>query len=554
METLRSPRWFVPTVVVLVLLRLAFISHDDLRAFPYDEAAYIGQAGAWYWKNHYNAWTYSRQPGYPLFLALSSTLGLPARLVIEALWIAVSLFLVRALRLAGLRPPLPLLLFTLLLFHPFATELFCRALADNLYAALLLVFLAAIAIAITRTDRAVIRKWGLLAGASGGILAITRQETVLVYVLILVAAALVAKAWALHKLPRSLAIRRLLLACALPLAISLATEHAVRIANYARIHAYVTYDWSLPGFKDLYRTMLSIPPADPQLRVPIPRDVRERAAAASPAYAKLLDAMGHDPRCKPYWRDGERTSGVTGEPGSYNLWLMREAAWIVNNDAFPDARATDAYYRTIARELRDAQDRGALPRRWAPLAFIPPQWGDLVRTMPASIATCFSSMSHIGFERDEPDPVSAADRWKFNAVAQRRAVVNAIRADKVGPGVAWFHRDTIAALDRIKRDIAAALPAFTIILGALAILGSIAAQFLRRSLPPAWYTLMAMFWSAFLLRLALVATLDATGVLATSRYMFPSAAILVPMGLLGLGAIIHLVRAQFTKRTSEQLA
>jgi hypothetical protein len=548
MDAPRAPRWFKCAIAAIILARLIFISHDDIRAFPFDDAAYIGQAGAWYWKNHYNAWTYSRQPGYPLFLAIGSAFGLPARLVIEALWITASLFLVRVARLAGVRPPLPLLLFALLLFHPFTTELFCRALADNLYAALLLVFLASLAIAITRTDRASIRLWGVLAGASGGILAITRQETVLVYVLILIAASLVIKSWALHTLPRSLAIRRLLLACVLPLTMALATEHAVRLANLARIHAYVTYDWSLPGFKDLYRTMLSIPPADPQLRVPIPHDVRERAAAASPAYAALLDVMEHHPSCKPYWRDGEHTSGVHGEPGSYNLWLMREAAWIVNGDTFPDARATDAYYRSIVNELREAQDRGALPRRWAPLAFIPPQWGDLARAMPASIVACFSSMSHIGFSRDEPYALSATDRLRYDAVTLRRASSASVRAGTPAPGVAWNHPGTIDTLDRIKRAIAATLPVFIIVLGALAVLGSGAAQFLRRSLPPAWYTLMAMFWCAFLLRLALVATLDATGVLATNRYMFPSAAILVPMGVLGLDAIVQFVRARLAPR------
>jgi hypothetical protein len=544
----RAPSWSVVILAALVVFRFILIAHDEIRAFPFDESAYIGQAGAWYWKNQYTDWTYSRQPGYPLFLAMGSLLGFPARLVIEALWIGAALLALRAMTVAGIRRGLQVLAFALLVFHPFPTQLFCHAYSENLYTAALLIALPALAIAITRRSRQSMFRWGLLAGAASAIAGITRQETVLVYLLISFAGAIVIKTWLLGSIPRRLAVRRLLVGCALPLSIALSAEHAVRAANYSRIGAYVTYDWSLPGFKALYRTMLSIPPESPKLRVPIPRDVREKAAAASPTYARLLDTMTSDPRCESHRRAGERTTGIPGEPGSFNLWLMRDASWILHG-GFQCARDTNDFYLGIVRELREAQNHGVLPRRWAPLSFIPPQWGQLAGSIPRSLPACWRMMTRISFHRGEPFEVADVDRKRFDAVALRR---HALMQPEPVFGVHMHRRKVIDRFDAIKRGLADVLPILSIVAIGLAGIGAVVSQFLRRHLPPSWFALAAMLWAAFVLRMLLVATLDATGVLASHRYMFPNAAILVPLAVLGLHAIICFARVRIEAKRAGQ--
>ncbi len=546
MSPYRARRWYITSLIALVIARFMFISHDDIVAQPYDEAAYIGQAAAWYWKNHYIHWTYSRQPGYPLFLAVGSLLGIPARLVIEGVWIGATLLLVHVVGLAGVGRLGRSILVALLLFHPITTNLFRHALSENLYTCLLLIMLAALAAANTRTNRREMARWSVRAGLAAAVAGVTRQETVLIYALVGCCGLLTIKSWVLRTLPRQLAARRLLIACAMPLAMVFATEHVVRLANLVRIGAYVTYDWSLPGFKDLYRTMLSITPEHPDPRVPIPREVREKAAKASPTYSRLLEIMTKDDRCATYIRVGEKTTGVPGEPGSYNLWLMREAAWILHNDAFRDARETDEFYRTITRELRSAQDRGELPRRWTPLAFIPPDWGQLAVAIPRSFPACWRCMTEVGFVRgaDSPD-LPAEDVARFDAVAQRRAAAR--RTDHTA---ILYRNGAVARLDDWKRSIASTLPWLSVLAMGLSVLGAACAQRLRRTLPAAWYWLSALLWAAFVLRLLLVATLDATGVVASTRYMFPSAAILMPLGVLGAHAIAIFVRTLRTHRSN----
>lgn len=537
----RAQRRFTLALAIIIVARLIFIAHDEIRAAPYDEAAYIGQAAAWYWKNGYSDWTYSRQPGYPLFLALGSLLGIPARLFIEAAWIGMGLLLIRVVRAAGLGRVPTIALFTLLLFHPLATQLFCHALADNLYTIALLSMLAALAMALSRTSRVEIKRWGILAGATGATAGITRQETVLVYVLFCIAALLIVKMRFVNKLPARLAKRRLLFACLIPLGISISTEHAVRLANFARIGAYVTYDWSLPGFKSLYRTMLSITPDSPRLRVPIPKDVRDKAAAASPEYAKLLAAMSNQ-RMASYWNVGSRTTGIAGEPGSFNLWLMRDAVWLFSETPFRNAREVNDTYQRIADDIRKAQDEGRLPRRWAPLSFIPPDWGQLALDVPSSIPTCWQLMTHIGFERGDPYPVGEVERLRFDSVALRRkALMN------FDNGSVLHRTKVVERFDNAKRALAAILPALSWAALAAAVIGSIAAQWVRKRLPAAWYILMSLLWAAFALRLLLVATLDATGVLASHRYVFPNAVLLVPLGVLGAFAVFEFAKATFEK-------
>jgi hypothetical protein len=570
----RTPAWTRWALIALVLLRLVFISHDEIRAYPYDETAYVLQARAWYWGNHYCNWTYTRQPGYPLFLALGSMLGIPARLAIEAVWIAGALAAVRAMRGVGLRPSGGVLVFTLLLFHPFSTELFTRALADNLYTVAWLVYTVALGAAIGAGNARSIGRWGVLAGLAGAVAMNTRQESVLVYALGLVAAITAAISWrgarrsivtqaepldAARELAREgpflgcLGRRRLVVGALLPIAIAFSAELAVKAANHARIGAWVGYDWSLPGFKALYRTMLSIPPADPTLRVPIPRDVREAAANASPTFAAMREVMEHGEACADYRRHGQYTTGIEGEPGSFNLWTMREAVWTLHAEQIRSAADYDALCWKVVEELRAAQSRGTLGRRWAPMSFIPPEWTQLVTRIPASLPVCWSHMTRITPTRGNPPTLEPSIVQGYNEVTLRRQALTELQRPTLPDRGPWQHRSTVREMDEIKRRAAGAWPVLSWMLVSTWLTGWIAAAWTWRRGPArgamndqhrAWVILATIVTASLAMRTLLVMTLDATGVVASHRYMFPSAALLVVAGILGLRRIVTLVRPE----------
>jgi hypothetical protein len=85
--------------ILVVLLRVVLISHDEIVATVSDEQEYMVLAKSWYY--HAVPELYFRLPVYPLFVALTSTTGLPLRLVIELVQIASYALLAAALRRCG---------------------------------------------------------------------------------------------------------------------------------------------------------------------------------------------------------------------------------------------------------------------------------------------------------------------------------------------------------------------------------------------------------------------------------------------------------------------
>jgi hypothetical protein len=544
-EHFEVPRWLKWALGVFIVLRLIFISHDEIRVMPHDSQAYIFQARAWYWGNNYNNWAYTRQPGYPLFIAASSMLGVPLRLAIEGVWIAAVLIAVRATLRIGLRPVGGLLLAGLLLFHPFSTELFNWAMADTLYGCVWLAYTMALGMAIASRESRSMLRWGALAAVAGAVALNTRQEGVLVFALALAACAVAMGAWCVRR-ARGVSLStlrdRLIAGVLLPIVVTFAAQQAIHAANYARIGAAVGYDWSLPGFKALYRTMLSIPPQDPRLRVPIPSDVRAKAAAASPIFAAMREEMERGAVCEPFRAAGSHTTGLADEPGSYNLWTMRESIWLVWGESIKSAADYDAICWRVVGELRSAQARGELGQRFAPMSFIPPEWGQLLVKVPMALPTCWRLMTRIEFTRGERYRVEPRVVRGFDEMALRRSALVRGPADQRADKGVWQHRGTVASLDGVKRALDRAWPVVSWMLLVSWLGGwclALRACWLgRRGPSEAWWLLAGVCTISLAARVLLVALLDVTGVEASHRYMFPAAVLLVLAGILGIrGAV-----------------
>jgi hypothetical protein len=227
---------------------------------------------------------------------------------------------------------------------------------------------------------------------------------------------------------------------------------------------------------------------------------------------------------------------------------MRQSAWFLHEYEFASARETDEFYWSIVREIREAQERGELARRWAPFSFVPPEWGQLVRAVPGSLPACWRAMTRIGFVRGERNDVEQDSRERFDAVALRRGAL--VRREPAY-GVHLHREQVVARFDAVKRWLAGLVPAMTVVFLVVAVAGAVAAQFVRRRLPPVWYVLTTMLWGAFILRLGLAALLDATGVVAVPRYMFASAVMVVVLGVLGLCAVMTLIRSRSQKRAGQ---
>jgi hypothetical protein len=319
--------------------------------------------------------------------------------------------------------------------------------------------------------------------------------------------------------------------------LTFATVQCVNLANWRHIGAYVGCDWSLPGFKELYRTLLAIPPEHPRLRIPIPADVRARAAAVSPTFARILPIMQTGERCAAYRRDGALTTGIAGEPGSFNMQSIHDAIWELHGDRIASAAEFDRFCRQIVGELRSAAERGQITLRWVPLSFVPPEWGQLALAEPRAEPVCWDRMTRIGFNRAQLYPVGPVEKQGFDAMALRRSALVALQhrgGSLPGP---------VERSDAIKRALGGCWPGVSWALVAAWLGGWGAALWAWRRMPrgtidPAWWALATLLAGSLGLRVLLVATLDACGVPASDRYMFPAAAVLLPAGVMGLRAIV----------------
>ena len=506
-----------------------------------------------YWGNSYKQYAYSRQPTFPLFVAAARSLGIPYRLWIEMAWMLACTAAFLALRKCGLRPGLPLVAFGLILFDPLQLIWSNRLLPDVAYSAAYLGALAGVAggLAVRRCEELLV-PWSILACVTTAFAVTVRPESVLVYGLLGLTACIVI---AQHRSAPTAGTRtkvRLIALVVAPLLSCLCLVQVYSFANLWRIGIYATSDLMTPGFSELYRSLLEIQPESPRLRVPIARDVREKAYAVSPSFAMLRPYLDGD-RARPQFQAPCRLeTGEVREYGAWMIWALRDASWRAHLDdghPFSDASEMDTYWRRCAREIREAMRLDVLPHRWSPASFIPPEWGQLVRESPGVICSQFQALAHRDYCPDQPESLGPANQRLFDSIATRRSSLgplaqNANATQNGPPNIA-----AVTKREKLKALIAT-LQNLILRIGAIFGVGGVIFTLLRwRPLVAAPRTgvgvLLLLLAGAFAGRCLLCAMLELCGILVSrgtsfdqpvtqSRYMLllsPVAALCVVVGV-----------------------
>lgn len=570
------PRWMSWAMLLVCVFKLVLASHDEILSYNADDTGYAIFAGRWYWGHDFGLYSYTRQPTYPLFIAVTQALGVPTRLAIELCWFGACLLAARALALSGVRPLAALLGFVLCVLDPLSMFLFNRLLPDTLYATAFLAFIAGIigVLSIGRGRGGAhmgLRSWAALAAIAGAITANTRPEAVLVWgVLALAGLAILAQRWLgdpamCGVLPR--ARTRFLAACVAPALCIVGLEQTIATITQRQTGVRMTYDLAMPGFKALYKALLEIPPEKPNLLLPIPRDVRDKAYAASPSFARFEPFLDGEQAVAEGKRDCEGQTGVKGEYGAWMIWALRAAAFEMKRSTqqrWTNASELDAFYRQCATELHAAMDAGTLPRRWVPISFVPPEWGLLVRALPESLWKCWYRLSNRDFVRPSPDAVDAYAERAFDASASRRGALVGLSRGEENRASLWLSKESIKRLDSIKSSIAKAhraifVPGITIVVIASAIV--LVGIVKRRSLGinPA-HLAMLLLLAGILSRVLFVAIVDANGVqIAASdgsghpvqvRYLFACSPLLALAFVAALSVLVDAIIGPRASRLS----
>lgn len=541
--------WFWFLFVALCVGKFILISHDEILLYSADDQSLAYSAAGWYWGRPYSAYSHVRQPVYPLFVATSSALGLPLRISIELVWIGACAWSATALRRCGGRSPLVLAASALILFHPWLFNLNCRMLADTLYAPLLLVFLTGSAAALLERSWRDMLSWVGPAALAGALAANTRQESILVLGSIAVTAVVAVALGLLKRADRPTTFRRALMAAGLPLLATLAVTHGFRAANYADIGVYSSYDLESPGYRALYKALLAIPPEKHDLRLPVPRDVREKAYAVSPAFATLRHALEEDKRLHGYAEACERQTGAKGEYGAWTCWAIRQAVWVSREHKVGTARDVDDLFATAAAEIRAAMRDGRLEHRTVPVDFLPPEWGLLIRQVPASSRASWEMLVGPAVGRNLSEKLPPKQAALFEPTALRRiATARIVDSEEAATGNdLWYSPERSAELARVKKAIGDANPWIARIQAVLPpvalLLGLVGVR--RGWVQDRWYVLMIVLGTALAARVVLVVLLDATGIDAQRRYLLPASVLAIIVSLFTIQAIVAMFASVF---------
>jgi hypothetical protein len=418
----RPLAWLI-CVLLAALAKLVLIADHEIVAAgrPYDDYWQIGSAAYWHWRRPYDVWTLMHLPVYPWFIAVTGAIGLPLRLSIELLYLAGAGALSAALGRLGLATPLQVTALVLIVFHPYSFASFDFALAEMLYACLLLFFVALfIRLIVPRSPRE-FRRSALLFACTTALLWHCRKESILIGGLFGVMAVGILAAFIVGALTRAEALRLGLVLVAVPLGAAIALGAVISTANGLRYGLWHTDQMTATNYVRAYSSLQAIRPDRPIRFIPVTRDARQKAYAVSPAFRELQPFF-EGPREPWYLAESKRWLGLPGEIGAgWYYWALVDAAAAAGH--FKTAPAAEAFFGRIADEITAAVKDGRVASRRVLLPYIDPALSLWLPDLPSSFVKLAVALlpSHPPGLPGRPAEVRADVVADFDSVAHRRA-------------------------------------------------------------------------------------------------------------------------------------
>lgn len=411
---------FCVSCLAVALFKLWLASGEEIAARfqPLDDLWQMLAAAHTYWfPTTYDWTTYVRPPIYPLWVAGVNLIGVPLRIATEILYLASALIFVLSLAQAKVPRIVAFIVYLFIALHPATFSLFNYSLPDTLYSPLLLLTLAALLSMWVRRHERNLGGHAILAGIVLALLWNVRPETVLLsgllFLFFLLAGAILAKeTGGMRAATRPLAIMLLT-----PCAIIFLSTLALKTANYLAFGLFTSTEISAPGFTAASKALLRIKPEKSERFIPVTKQARAVAYAASPAFRELQPFL-ESPNFGML--ETERSLGLQGEiAAGWFYWVLRQSAAAAGHGQSPVAM--DAYFQKIADELNAAFASGRLSSRLV--------WSDLLDPDPANYAPyLMESLVRIsrifttvpGVHEVNEDTVDESTRRIFDVMANRR--------------------------------------------------------------------------------------------------------------------------------------
>lgn len=400
-EALRPAAVIVAVVLSVVRLVLAYLEPVILNMMEgvdvtlmFNEALYLSRGE---WLGPYGQNTLVKNPGYPLFIAAVSKVGLPYQVAVALVIMAAAACFVWAIfPLTKRHPWVSVVVYGLIIFTPI---LFSRNYMERIYRTVLaypmdmLVCTGYIGLYLRR-DRGLkaLLPWGVVLALAMPFFWVLKEDSVWVLPLAGVVSLLLALHWlVLPKTRRkpAAAVARVVLLC-LPLVTTLGMVSAISHQNMARYGISVTNEKGGGSFARLSHDLVRIGPGDPNTDIWVSRDAMQRAIDASPTLAGMGDEL-----MSTYDVWAQDNHPDVGDPRNLYMDLYQ---WVLM-DAYQQAggyttgQETYAFWDRAATELEQAFDDGTLQERepglWVSGIVRPIAWDDVPHQLGATVRRVF---------------------------------------------------------------------------------------------------------------------------------------------------------------------
>lgn len=515
-------------------IQAAFAPHDNLR---YAEMAFE----IWDFKPpfFYNQYILMRQPGYPFFIRINYLLGLPLKFSQELLHIAVGFFFAWSVYKYYRQKPVVVLFLSLYILAP-ASFIYNRNTLQEAVYLPLTVFVVSCLIHLLNAqfDRKNFLKWSALLGIGLAWFWNTRPEGIwIIPACIIVYTLIIAKAFRLGQSLRIL-IPRLgySLACvAIPVIL---VTLSLSLTTYLKYGIFNTNDVTAPGIKQAYSNLINVTTDTWRARVPVTQATRSQIYAVSPTFAKLssyLEGKGRD-----WYHFGCTYYRICDDyTGGWFIWAMREA--VAQAGEYKTATATEAFYQQMTREIKTACSSSQLKCKNSNLwlsSFAPTDseyLGYFLHSLDSVSHTLVNGISVIDLSSGQQDDFI---RKKYEVIAREPAEILSDRSKSINQ-----QKDKlITFISTVYQYV------FPILLGS-ALLGLILQHLsswnYRNIATEVPLHVLWIFLSCVVVRVGLVAYIDATSFPGDFRYLWPAAPLLlmsVSIGVSYLTRVVHLLR------------
>lgn len=378
---------FMLSCFLVVVVKIWFISKNEIVSMPYDAEAYVSRAINGLWEIGVV------HSGYPIWLYLSQQLGLPQRISIEILYL-LSCFFVSVTAKAYAHYAVATLLFFVLAFSPFTFFLFDQALSDGFYLCLTL-FASGFSLKLLSCNN--LKNSGFATYATGlgvtlGIMLLTRAEDQLIFFWIFALAALFAIFCRVQnaKLLTLKFWRRPFNLIFITSIVSFLVVNIVCSIFYLRSGVFGRSLTLLPGHYKLIEKLSMIDSGTPQKRyIPISSASREMAYAVSPTLNYLRDEVENP---NNILQAASRQAGLpNGEIGAGWIWGIFLGAMYKTIPNSNPVRCEDVF-KKMHVELDAAFEDGRLKKRFIINPVIGGNILQLFSNLPSGVFTVFGKI------------------------------------------------------------------------------------------------------------------------------------------------------------------